>query len=236
MAFLVLMSAALGQEKPGGRGPVFRGPMFGGAIEILRTGRMRDEVRKDLAISEDQAKKIEEAFKPLNELRGDFMEAQNLAPEDRQKRMKEIFEKGAAESKLAEARLNEIFNAEQRARFKQLWLQAQGAAAFIQPETADELGLSSEQRDKMRQIAASVRPQLGDHKLQDLSQQERQQLFADLNARRDKAQLEMLAVLTSEQKAKLAEMKGKALPFPPQRLGSSSDRPGGARRQPATKE
>lgn len=238
---LILVWTAVAQDQPPRRvpagggpgfgargGPTFGfGPMFGTAIELLRTSPVRDEVRKELAISEEQAKQIEAAFGPVNELRGDFREAQNLAPEDRQKRMQEIFAKGKEESKLAEDKVNQILTPEQRARWKQLWLQFQGTAVLLQPEVARQLGLSDEQQKKMREIAASLNPKPGQPKLEDLSQQERQQFFADLNARRDQAQLDMLAVLNDEQQARFAEMKGKTFPFPPQRLGSFSDQPRG---------
>lgn len=236
---LILVSPAASQDQPPRRGPTGGGPgfgasdrptfgfgpMFGTAIELLRTLQVRDEVRKELSISEEQAKQIEEAFKPLNELSGDFREAQGLTPEERQKRMQKIFKKGKEESKLAEEKVNRILTPEQRARWKQLWLQFQGTAVLLQPEIAKELRLTGEQQDKMREIAGSLNPQPGPPKLEDLSRQERQQFFADLNARREKAQLDMVAVLTDEQKARFADMKGKEFPFPPQRLGSFGDQP-----------
>lgn len=227
-ALAMMVSIVMAQEQPSRpRLAISGGPMYGTAIELLRLPRFRDEVRKELAISEEQAKEIEEAFKPFEELNGDFRESRNLDREDQQKRQQEIFKKGVEESKLAEEKLNRILKSEQRVRWKQLWLQLQGAQVLLQPEVAKGLGLTGEQQDKMREIAASLRPRPGQPKLQDLSQQERQQFFADLNARREKAQLDMLAVLTDEQKAKFSEMKGNEFPFPPQRLGSFSDQPSG---------
>ena len=227
LALAIIVSAVMAQEQPQRRGP---GPIFipgSGPTEILRSGPMREEVRKELAIGDEQTKQMEEAFAPLKELDGDFREAQGLAPEERRKRMMEIAKKRAEESKLAEEKLNQILKPEQRARWKQLWLQFQGNAVLLQPEIAKELGVTDEQREKMREIAASLNPQPGQPNPQDLSQQERQQFFAELNARRNKGLRDMLAVLTEQQQARFAEMKGKEFPFPPQRLGSLSDQPGG---------
>lgn len=226
LALVIVVSAVMAQEQSQRRGA---GVIFapGNPAELLRSGPMREEVRKELAISDEQTKQMEEAFAPLKELDGDFREAQGLAPEERRKRMTEIATKRAAEGKLAEERLNQILKPEQRARWKQLWLQRQGNVVLLQPEIAKQLGLTDEQREKMREIAASLNPQPGQPKLQDLSQQERQQFFGELNARRDKALLDMLEVLTDEQKTRFAEMKGKEFPFPTQRLGSFSDQPGG---------
>lgn len=226
-ALVILVSPAIAQEQQR-RGA---GAIFGSPVEILR-GRMREEVRKELAISDEQTKQMEQAFEPLIELDGDFRAAQNLAPEERRKRFQEISKKRAEESKLAEEKVNRILNPDQRARWQQLWLQFQGSAVLLQPEIANQLDLSGEQRDKMHEIATSLNPQPGQPKPEDLSQQERQPFFADLNARRDKALSDMLAVLTDDQKARFAEMKGKDFPFPPRRLGSFSDQPGGQRRQP----
>jgi hypothetical protein len=234
LALATLFSAVMAQEQQQRRGAgISFAPLVGSPVDLLRAVREHEEVLKELALSQEQTKQMEEAFKPLNELAGDFREAQGLAPEDRQKRFQEIFKKGAEESKLAEEKLNRILKPDQRARWKQLWLQFQGTAVLLQPEIANQIGLTGEQQDQMREIAESLRPQPGQPKLEDLSQQERQQYFADLNARREKAQAGMLAVLTEEQKAKFAEMKGKAFPFPPRRLGSFRDQPGGQRGGPA---
>ncbi|HWB12761.1 MAG TPA: hypothetical protein VG826_26280 [Pirellulales bacterium] len=227
LAWAIFVSAVMAQEPPQRRGPGIIFSPGSGPTELLRSGPMRDEVRKELAIGDEQTKQMDEAFAPLKELDGDFLEAQSLAPAERQKRMMEIAQKRAEEGKLAEVKLNQILTPEQRARWKQLWLQFQGNAVLLQPEIAKELGLSGEQQEKMRAIAASLRPQPGQPKPEDFSQQERQQFFADLNARREKALRDMLAVLTEQQQARFAEMKGKEFPFPPQYLGSSRDQPSG---------
>lgn len=75
-------------------------------------------------------------------------------------------------------------------------------------------------------LSGDIVPKPGEHKPAEMSQQERRAYFDDLNARRDKALADLVGVLTDEQKAKFAEMKGAEPPFnfAPRRLGSSSDR------------
>lgn len=224
---LPMLLAAMAQEpSPGRLAATTFGPRFGSPIELLRMGQLRDEVRTDLAIALDQEKAIEEVLTPLNELRGDFLEAQSLAPEERRKRMQEIFKEGVARSKLAEEKLYQILKPQQTARLKQLWLRFQGAAVLVQPEIAKQLGLTDEQQAKMRAIAASVAPKPGAHQPEEMSREERVAYFDDLNARRDKALVDLVDVLTPEQKATFAAMKGPepSFTFPPRRLGSSSDR------------
>lgn len=222
-----IVSSAMAQE-PSPRRPAATtfGPMFGNPIELLRTGQLRGEVRKELAITADQEKEIEEAFKPVNELRGDSWEAQNLEPDERKKRMEEISKRGVERSKAAEEKLYQILNPKQVSRLKQLWLRFRGDGALSQPEVAKQLGLTEDQQARIRAIAASLAPKPGERKPAEMSQQERRAYFEDLNARRGKALADLVGVLTDEQKAKFAEMKGAEPPFSfaPRRLGSSSDR------------
>lgn len=236
MALAIIVSTAMGQQLPRVPRPVSGGPLFGNPIELLRRLRVHDAVRKELAISEEQAKQIEEAFRPLSELDGDFWEAQNLQPEERRPRMQALFKKGVEESKLAEEKVKDILTPEQVVRFKQLWLQwlqLEGVPVLTQPETAKELGLTKEQQQRIREIQASSRAQPLEHKFEDLSEKERQQYYSDQAARKEKANAAMLAELTAEQKAKFAEMKGKEFPFPPLPPGVSAGRPGAGRPQPA---
>ncbi|HVA50270.1 MAG TPA: M56 family metallopeptidase [Pirellulales bacterium] len=230
------------QDQPPRRGqPAIPGGPMGAQIDtplqLLSTSQVGDEVRKELAISEEQEKQIQEAFAPLKELNGDLREAQKLAPEDHQKRLEEILKKRVEETKLAEEKVNRILKPEQRLRYKQLWLQFQGMRAFFQPELVKELGLTREQQDKMREIAAAARrPEPGQPRLQDLSQQEQQQFVADWDARKEKAKREMLHVLADEQKTKFAELTGKEFAFPRNPFGEYIVRPTGERSQQKTQE
>lgn len=75
-------------------------------------------------------------------------------------------------------------------------------------------------------LSGDIVPKPGERKPAEMSQQERRAYFDDLNARRDKALVDLVGVLTDEQKAKFAEMKGPEPPFSlaTRRLGSFSDR------------
>lgn len=117
---------------------------------------------------------------------------------------------------------------------RKLWLRFQGTAVLVQPGISKQLGLTDDQQAKMRDIAASLAPKPGQHKPEEMSQQERRAYFDDLNARREKAFADLLGVLTDEQKAKFTEMKGAgpSFRFAPRRLGSSSDRRREPSRQP----
>lgn len=146
LVLLSIVSAASAQETPHGRlGDRIR-------LDLLRS----PEVRKELAVSEEQTKEIEEAFAPLDELSGGTREAQNPSPEEQQKRFEERQKKGAAATKLVAEKVDHILNHQQRARLKQLWLQRLRAIALIQPEVVEALGLTEAQQDKIREIRKVV--------------------------------------------------------------------------------
>ena len=247
MPLALIVTVASAQEQPAGRGRGgfgggrgFGGPgggMFNSPVGLLGMA----EVRKELNVTEEQNKQIDEALEPVNQLRGsfNFQELQNLNEEDRQKRLEEMRKKGDEANKTAEEKINKILKPDQLARLKQLSLQRQGVYALTRPEVAKELGLTAEQREKIQKVQESARPQGGGQgNFQDLSEEERQKLRTQMRERQEKVQAEMLAVLTDDQKAKLTELKGKEFDFPPPQFGGRPGGPGGAggeRRRPATK-
>lgn len=132
LALLLIGSAAHAQEAPRGRtGNRIR-------LELLRS----PEVRKELAVSDDQTKAIEQALAPLLEPSGVTRGAQTLSAEERQKRFEQLSQQRAAASKLAAEEIDQILDHQQSTRLKQLWLQRLGAAALIQPEVVEDLSLT----------------------------------------------------------------------------------------------
>lgn len=235
---LLMVSVSSAQEQPrgprgGGRGGPFGG-MFMSPVGLLRM----PEVQKELNLGEEQIKEVDAALEQIGPGRGgfNFQELQNLSEEDRQKRMEEMRAKAEEATKAAEEKMNKILKPEQLARLKQLNLQRQGAMALSRPDIAKDLGLTESQQEKLRGIQASARPAGGGGRNQNLSDEERQKLFAEMRERQEKAQADMLAVLTDEQKTKFAELKGKEFTFP--QFGGPGGPGGnrGERRRPATKQ
>ena len=194
------------------------------------------EVRKELNTSDEQNKEIDDVLAKVNEARGgfNFQELQNLSEEDRQKRMAEMRTKMEEVNKAAEEKVGKILKPEQLARLNQLSLRRQGITAVTRPEVAKQLGLSQEQLDKIKKIDEESRPQGGFGGGQNLSDEERQKRFTEMRERQEKAQADMLAVLTADQKTKWTEMQGKDFDFPPPQFGGPGG--GGERRRPATKQ
>jgi hypothetical protein len=101
-----------------------------------------------------------------------------------------------------EAEVNMLLAPEQRARLRQIALQAEGPGAFSEPEVVAELKLTAEQRDRIRTI-------------------EDETLFGwRRGARKKTADERILSVLTEEQVGRWRAMTGEPLkgpitPFPP---------------------
>ena len=222
VAIVMITSLTLAQP-PGrqGRGFGFGGQGSGAMLLAI------PEVRKELGTSEDQNKKIDELLAGLQdqmrESFGNFQDIQNLSQEERQKRFEETRKKGEEIGKKADEKLSKLLEPKQTERLKQLRLQREGAGAFGRDEIAKEIGLTKEQQDKIRKIQEESRPQVGGAGFQNLSDEERRELFTKMREQREKAQKDTLAVLTEEQTKKWSEMKGKEFKFPEGGFG----RPGG---------
>jgi hypothetical protein len=209
--------------------------MQGSSLGLLRT----PEVRKELAVTEEQGKQLDDLQASLQASQragggGNFNreEFQKLSDEERQKRfaeMRQNAEKSAAE---ADEKLGKILDGTQSARLAQLRLQRDGTQALTQKKTAEQLGLSTEQQDKIRKIQESARPQAI---FQNLSAEERREFFTKMQVLREKAQADTLAVLTDAQKAKFDELKGKPFEFPRPQFGGQGGQGGngGQRQRPA---
>lgn len=178
----------------GGRG--FGGPGGPGrnSFGLLTQKSVQDELK----LSDDQVKKVDEH---MEKQRGGFAALRDLGDDERQQKMEE-------RDKANQAAIAEILNPDQLKRFKQISLQQRGAQAFGDPEIAQALNLTSEQKDRIKAIQdaglAEMRElfQAGDA---GGDRQELQKKGMDLrNASNEKAQ----AVLTTEQQAKWKEMTG----------------------------
>lgn len=193
---------------------MFGGPgMMQGPAMLLRS----PEVRKELGTSEAQNQKLDKLVDELDgQLRAsfgaiDFRAMQELDDEERQKRFDEMRKKSEHASKQADEKVAQVLEPKQAQRLKQLSLQREGAQAFNRPEIAKELALTPEQQEKLRKLQAD-RPPFGP-------------------GPDDRQLADVLAVLTSEQKTKWAELKGKEFKFPDFMMGFGPGGPGGPMQQ-----
>ena len=150
----------------GGFGGGGRGGGAPGALQLIG----REEVRKELKISEEQQGIIRELSQSA---RPDFRALfggnfRDLSREDREKKLAELRKTSEKKSKEAEADLyGLILDEAQAKRLKQIVLQQKGNRALTEPEVAKALGLSAAQVVKIKMTMES-------------SQKKQQALFAGL--------------------------------------------------------
>ena len=219
LILLLAVQVASAQPPGGGRGRGgFRGGPGGpggGPMPELMLLRI-PEVREELGTKDDQNKQLDELFASMQPPeRPNFEELQKLSEDERRERMEAMRAKQEASFREIEEKLGNILDEKQLARFRQLRLQRQGVGALMRPELAKQLELTEEQRDKIRKIQEGARPEgRGPGNFQEMSDEERREFFTQMRERREKADAEILAVLTDEQKTKWNELQGEKFDFP----------------------
>jgi Spy/CpxP family protein refolding chaperone len=229
-AWLLIAALVCAQEKtaPEKQGP---GPLGFGGLGGMGPGDLilpTQEVQKELGLTDDQKAQVKDLFSEVRQKArsalGNFnlQELLKLSQEERDKRLGEARKKAEATYKGIEDKLAKILDAKQLDRLGQIRLQREGAAALARPKIAEQLGLSDEQKAKIKKIMAESQPRILSVGAEKPSPDQIRDFFSQMRERRKKLQSDLLAVLTDQQKAKWSEMKGKEFKSP--------ERPG-----PATK-
>ncbi len=168
---------------PGGMGGFFGGGMSD--IMILT----REDVQKELELVDDQIEQLVK-LRDNNDMREMFGQIRDLPQEERAAKMREVME--ASQAKIKKS-LSEILLPHQAERLKQLTMQWQmrgGGGLAASEDVAKELGISDDQREKLRTKARELERVL------------RKKLLEDL-----------LKELTPEQQAKYKELVGEPFEF-----------------------
>jgi hypothetical protein len=106
-----------------------------------------------------------------------------------------------------EKKIQEILTDDQYKRYKEIELQVQGAPAVLRPDVSQKLGITEEQRQQIRQILESNRPQMQPPQGGDRPDPEK--MRAEMEKRREEMNKKVLAVLTADQRSKWQTMLGK---------------------------
>jgi hypothetical protein len=216
------------QRRPPGGG-------FGGGASAAGLLAM-PEVLKELAITDEQKGLIQDMLTDLREQqgggnRGDF---QNLSQEERQKRFEEARKRREGQDKKSDEMTKMILEPKQYERLEQLRVQRGGAWGLARPEVADRVGLSEEQREKIRSITQAAFGDRGSFaNFRNMSESERAEARTKMRERGEKLAADIQALLTPEQRTTWEKMQGKKFDFPQREFGG---RPGGnaGRRQNRT--
>jgi Spy/CpxP family protein refolding chaperone len=204
MAIVVLMAEVAEAQREGGRRGRFGRGGFGRNISSVQLVAESDEVRTALNVTPDQQEKIETINDELRDARreafggggggGDF----RAAMQEMEKLNQE-----------ASAKLAEVLEDDQEKRLLGISIQVNGAAALNEPAVAKELEITDEQKTKLGEARESnmeaARDAMRGLRDQDLSEDEMRDKMREIQQEGDK---KVLAVLTSDQRAKLEQLKG----------------------------
>jgi len=126
-----------------------RGGFGGGGAGFL----MAPNVQKDLRLSDEQIGKIPETLRASREkYADDYAAIRDASPEDRPAKQATLNKTVNEEVKKALA-----LSSEQSKRFDQISLQASGLGAFSDSSVASKLGLTEDQKTKIRAIGEAAR-------------------------------------------------------------------------------
>jgi Spy/CpxP family protein refolding chaperone len=209
-ACVLAASWATAQPPKGGRGGGGMGMMGGGMMSaaLLRSPQVQQELR----FTEDQKQKLQEAGQ---QMAGDFAGLATMDPADRMKKMEEL-------QKNISDKLSSLLTPEQNKRLKEIGLQVQGAAAVMTPEVAQELGVTEDQKEKIRDAMTDMRTKAGE-----LRGTPPEQMQAKVQQLRKDLDNQIMPILTPQQRQKLDEMQGAKIDIDMSALMGGGRRPGG---------
>ncbi len=203
-----------------GFGPPGRG-RDRGITGLLR----RESVQQELKITDQQREKLDQLQGELRqEMFGMFDLFRRLrsaeTDQEREAARAELEKARDQLRKKAEEALQKILTPEQFQRLKQLELQQRGVRALAEDEHAQALGLSPQQREKIKQLLEQQEEKQRElfESLRDVPRDQRRERFEQLRQQgeqlRQQTEAAVLQVLSEEQRKQWQQMLGPPLPEP----------------------
>ena len=196
-----------------------------------------DQVQKELKLTDEQRAEIAKLREQGRAGRGgnrEFFEGlRDLSQEARQKKMREFWKQQQEEAdkrgKEAMAKLRNILKSEQLKRANQIQLQLEGPSALRRAAVMEHIGLTEDQKAELNKLQEEIRNDMQGRPMGrgEGSRDEIRQRMQEMRKKMEETQKKAMAVLTAEQKQKLAEMMGE--PFELDRSAMRQGRRGGGR-------
>jgi hypothetical protein len=212
--------ATSGQTAWAQRGQGRGGGAFGGGNLMLLSQK---SVQEELHLSADQTKQIEQAAEKQRESMGGL---RDLGQQERRQKLQEL-------NKANEGLLAEVLKEDQLKRLKQISLQQRGAGALADPEVAQTLGLTDEQKSQIQTIQRESQQEM-----RGLFQGggDRQEARKKMDSLRSASTEKALGLLSTQQREKWTILigetfKGEIRPA----FQGRGNRPGALRRTPANR-
>lgn len=177
----------------------------------------RQEVQDELELLPDQVDGLAKMNERLRPEAANF-DFRNATEEQRNQYLAKMQEQLTERTKQAKDQLEELLLPDQFDRLEQIAVQVAGVSALVSPAMSERLGLTKEVTDKMtKDIEASAEK---GREMLNAAMRDRDRGF-DFNAIREKAEemrkeldVQLLANLSDDQKAKYEAMKGKPFDLP----------------------
>ncbi len=166
----------------------------GGSLGLLS----QESVQKELQISDEQKQKVADYMAKQRE---SFSGLQDLSREERQAEFAKM-------QKASEEELGKILDAKQLARLKQIALQQRGVQALSDPQVANALTLTDDQKAKVATIQQELREQMGEVFQAGGADGDREEARKKIEAAQAGANEKLQAVLTADQQTKWKELNG----------------------------
>ncbi|HTQ11887.1 MAG TPA: hypothetical protein VMI31_17635 [Fimbriimonadaceae bacterium] len=225
MAVLSCVALAAAQGGGGGGGQGRRGGGRGGFGESEMTLANRADVQKELNITDDQKTKIQ----ALQQQERQNMQGGGGNNGGTRPTMEEMQQRMAQMRAQQHKDLATVLNDGQMKRLGELLLQREGINAIAQPDVQTALGLSDDQKAKIKDLQqkeGEARQALVEKmRNQEITQEEFQ---SDMQKNQDTMKDELTKILTSDQAAKFKTMQGAPFTFDPNIRGGGFG--GGGRR------
>jgi hypothetical protein len=155
----------------------------------------QESVRKDLKVTPEQAKKLDEQQEKMREK---FQEAFGLEGEERGKRMQELMQENLKA-------VTEILKPEQMKRLTQISYQQQGPSAVVNPEVAKAINLTDVQKKEVQKINEETGAQIRELFQGGPPDEETRKKMQEI---RKTAGDKIMKLLNDEQKTKWKELQG----------------------------
>jgi len=192
----------------GGGGFMFSPAMMWGRLLTL------EAVQKELELVPEQKEKLKEVGeKAAAKARENFAamgKLRDLSEEERKTKFTEMNNTMRAQAEQTKKDIEEILLPHQVERLKQITLQIRGLGALQDKEVQDALGITEEQKEKMKSVGESMMEKLrgmgrgGD-------ENERKARREKMESARKEVEAKILDILTTDQKEKFEKMKGAKL-------------------------
>lgn len=186
-----------------------------GELELMRLGQVQEELRLN-EVQKARLKKISEDFR--SEVLKEMAKMRALEPDQRNAGLADYQKKAEARARQLRSSVDQVLRPEQAERLRQITVQLRGAFVLGDKEVSEALGITKEQRDRLKAIADAFRRKsprfrqiLDDSGANDHDKLARQVEEMNRKTRElgDQMITDATKVLTPQQREKLVQMKGR---------------------------